>query len=307
MQRAPKKRFDEASIRTKVILLTSLSVLCGTITGLTCGITELRAMPTLFLLIVVTFGLTALACWWVCVPVERLIKRLHSLKDQSTDSALDALPTARCDEIGEVARLVEQVKRQASQERHEASQVRRKLDQRIQNAIREATEQLKQMAMRDPLTDLGNRRFLDQHLGPLVESVKDANSSLVAVMIDMDDFKKVNDQRGHAVGDDLLIMVATIVRASIRPDDYAVRLGGDEFLVLLPGCSPDRAASFANEMRSLFKVQVEMTTAAKLKPNLSIGIAWLGNDTATGDELIKKADANLYVAKRTGKGRTVVA
>jgi diguanylate cyclase (GGDEF)-like protein len=193
----------------------------------------------------------------------------------------------------------------ATRQHEEVGKLRRSLDHRIAQATRQATARLKQMALRDPLTDLGNRRFFDEHFPDLFETCRAANDDLACLLLDLDDFKQVNDTLGHAAGDELLIFLASLLRACIRREDYAVRLGGDEFVVLIPGCQARRVAQLAQQIRVLFGQHVRITLPDDLNPDLSIGVAMLARDGAVSPEqLLAQADANLYAAKKAGKGAT---
>ena len=122
-------------------------------------------------------------------------------------------------------------------------------------------------------------------------------------MIDMDNFKHVNDTQGHTVGDELLILLASLIRALTRPEDYAVRLGGDEFAVLMPDCSPKRAGELLKRIRELFGQHTNTAMQIDPPPDLSAGIASLRRDGLdSGQQLLEMADANLYAAKHAGKG-----
>jgi diguanylate cyclase (GGDEF)-like protein len=188
----------------------------------------------------------------------------------------------------------------------EAKRLRRTLDRRVEEATRQATRQLRHMAMRDPLTDVGNRRFFEENLPLLVDSALASGTDLVCLAIDMDNFKKVNDTLGHAAGDELLIFLASLVDASTRQEDYVARLGGDEFMVLLPGAHIDRAADLAKQIIALFRQHVRTALPDELDASLSVGIASLNSSKAgSGTELVEAADRNLYKAKNQGKGCAV--
>jgi diguanylate cyclase (GGDEF)-like protein len=159
--------------------------------------------------------------------------------------------------------------------------------------------------MRDPLAGLANRRFLDENLEPLVHSSLHASSPLSCIAIDMDNFKLVNDTLGHKAGDELLTFLASLIRANARNQDFAIRLGGDEFLLILPGCRIQRASQLAHTIALLFRQNARTVHTADIPVDLSFGVACLGPDITSAKQLLERADANLYAAKRSGKGRIV--
>ncbi|MGY1651035.1 diguanylate cyclase domain-containing protein [Geodermatophilus sp. SYSU D01119] len=169
-------------------------------------------------------------------------------------------------------------------------------------AAREA--QLRRLAFSDPLTGLANRAlFLDRLEHALTLHARDMRPVAV-VFLDLDDFKAVNDTLGHAAGDELLQRVAERLTGSLRAGDTVARLGGDEFAVVLEdgGDAGEAASRVAAAMALPFPV------AGTLRPvGASTGVVALGpEDTAAGaDELMARADAAMYAAKRAGKGRVV--
>ncbi|MCC7408184.1 MAG: diguanylate cyclase, partial [Phycisphaeraceae bacterium] len=260
-------------------------------------------------------GLTTIVClvlWlgfrWMVWPVESLIRLMEGLAHSPQTIGPHQLPLTRRDELGQMARLMHQVYITAQRDRTEIGRLRKTLDDRIAQATRMATKALTQMAMRDPLTDLGNRRFLSANFPPLLQSCQAAGDDLHALLIDLDNFKQVNDTLGHSTGDELLVFLASLIRASVRAEDYTVRLGGDEFLVLMPACPAERVTNFARQLRVLFHQHVKTALPPELKADLSIGIASLIADRpASPQELIAKADERLYAAKRAGKGCAISA
>jgi diguanylate cyclase (GGDEF)-like protein len=148
----------------------------------------------------------------------------------------------------------------------------------------------------DPLTRVANRRGLDRLLGTALETAPGANHGLIVAMIDVDHFKSINDERGHAAGDRVLEHLATAWRPLIRPGDAIGRIGGDEFLVVLPGCALADAATILDRLRS----------AALSGVTCSLGAAlWEPGESAS--MLISQADAALYQAKRLGRNQVAWA
>jgi diguanylate cyclase (GGDEF)-like protein len=262
-----------------------------------------------------TLGLTGLmialertAALWVWRPYQQLLQIVERVIEADCRDDLDELRLSRRDEVGRLANYLHELASGSIRHRRNAELVRRRIDARIADATRKATRKLHDIAMRDGLTDLGNRRFLDQTLEPLVQSIHAANSELICMAIDIDHFKQVNDTLGHAAGDELLILLGSLIRASIRHSDYAIRPGGDEFVVLMPGCSVTSAKRVAERIGELFGHHTRTTLPGHLGATVSIGIAALEQaPQATGAELLEAADQNLYAAKRAGKARTVAA
>jgi diguanylate cyclase (GGDEF)-like protein len=156
--------------------------------------------------------------------------------------------------------------------------------------------ELQQLSRSDPLTGTLNRRgFTERFAAQLSDHMRHDGRPLGLIVIDLDDFKRVNDTRGHAAGDDLLCDVARTLAADLRPSDVLGRLGGDEFAVLLPEAGP-------GELRAaVARLEQRLGDVAKA----SIGIASLPVDGLTADDLHRAADADLYRAKQRRAERAV--
>ena len=165
-----------------------------------------------------------------------------------------------------------------------------------QKALQEANENLKKMATMDPLTGLANRRVLEERLEFEFLLARRRKTPLSVVLLDLDNFKKINDTKGHAAGDVVLRRVGRILADTMRVTDVAARFGGEEFVLLLPGATTDGAMIFANRIQhSLHSLpEGERVTA-------SIGISTLDETTAHAQRLLERADTAMYEAKRNGK------
>jgi diguanylate cyclase (GGDEF)-like protein len=306
IDRPTHRRWDDAPLRTKLMILITLAAVTGALCGAVMVRTADQGMGLSVTLSVSIAVILWLAFRWIARPVERLASLSEQLDVTAESQATHRLPLARADELGRLARSMHRVHAAATQHHQEIGQLRRSLDHRIAQATRQATIRLQQMALRDPLTELGNRRFFDENFPELFETCAAAADDLACVLMDMDNFKHVNDTLGHAAGDELLIFLASLLRACVRPGDYAARLGGDEFVVLIPGCQVGRVAQFTQQLRVLFRQHVRIALPSNVNPDLSIGVAMLGRDRpATAQALLARADANLYAAKKAGKGTTV--
>jgi len=162
--------------------------------------------------------------------------------------------------------------------------------------------QLQAIAMRDPLTGAGNRRGMETELQIAMASSIRSGVPLGLLVFDIDHFKRINDSFGHEAGDDVLVQIADLVRASTRMDDRFFRVGGEEFALLLPGASADALQDIAGKLCS----EVERQVQVQGRPiTISIGATpFHPDDSPTG--WLARADAAMYEAKRTGRNRTVV-
>lgn len=166
-------------------------------------------------------------------------------------------------------------------------------------------QQVKDLALVDPLTGLRNRRFLETEVEQLVEQQRQTGRDLALVMLDLDNFKLHNDQYGHKAGDELLRFTGALLRGSLRSNDAAIRYGGDEFMLLLADVSSEQAVAITRRITSLFRQFTKRFNSSKA-PTLSAGVASIGeHPKASCAELIAQADAALYDAKRAGKNSVV--
>jgi len=300
---AARPRWDEAPMAHKVPLLVLVSMVAGVAIGMVEARLGHGVLPLAVGVTVVGALLIMLANRWVTTPFIRFTSQMQRITTHRRPGDLQQLPTERRDEIGQMARTAQQLGLAAVRGKHDAGQLRRTMDQRVGDAARKATHRLERIVMRDPLTDCGNRRFLDESLPCLIDSANAAHEELICLAIDLDHFKAVNDTLGHAAGDELLIFVGSLIRANTRSQDVAVRQGGDEFLALLPGASIDRGRQLAHQLLAMFAQHAKAAYPGELRPSLSIGMAGLRRDScADGDALLAKADAYLYEAKKAGRG-----
>ncbi len=170
---------------------------------------------------------------------------------------------------------------------------------------KEMEEQLHHMAYHDPLTNLPNRRMMARHFHDM-ESKSSRTGDLVAVLyIDGDKFKEINDLHGHEVGDEFIHQFARALERSIRQRDVAARIGGDEFLILLPGISSFDSRKQIKSIISRIQETLRegwLIDGKRFSPTCSIGSALYPEDGNEFDELIQKADKALYEAKKKGGG-----
>jgi diguanylate cyclase (GGDEF)-like protein len=167
---------------------------------------------------------------------------------------------------------------------------------------RRMRHELEQMALTDPLTGLYNRRKLEQVLSDELARVKRYRRRLSTIMIDVDNLKALNDEKGHPAGDELLRCMAGLIQSSVRTSDIPIRVGGDEFIVVLPETGIDQAVKIAERL-----VEQAQDSACPVKPLFfSVGIAEWGPALDTVEQLLAEADRALYEAKEAG-GRHIAA
>lgn len=165
----------------------------------------------------------------------------------------------------------------------------------------EAREQLEWSASHDPLTGLANRKAFVQRIEQLLEA-RPRSLPAELVMIDLDHFKPINDQAGHAAGDAMLKAVAAAITARVRASDLVVRLGGDEFALLLERCSHEAALRIAENVRHAIAEIALPWQGRLLHVGASLGVATLGADTPGATAWLEAADAACYAAKAAGRG-----
>ena len=178
----------------------------------------------------------------------------------------------------------------------------------IENAVNRA--RLVRSGLTDFLTGWHNRRYLHARLKEELARAQRQGSGLTCLLIDLDRFKQINDQHGHLVGDMALREAAQRVDAHIRDSDAAARFGGDEFVVLAPGISPEQAAALAERIRqAVSEAPLEVSKGLNLQLTVSIGVAGVVVDRnesdlkAVAEQLLAQADAALYRAKQNGRNR----
>jgi diguanylate cyclase (GGDEF)-like protein/PAS domain S-box-containing protein len=168
---------------------------------------------------------------------------------------------------------------------------------------REATEALRRAVACDHLTGLSNRRALFEACELELERWRRTPRPLTMVLVDADHFKRINDNFGHSIGDAVLRHLASGLSATFRAMDVVARLGGEEFVVLLPGCDEEAAAMVAQRLCDRIAAQPVTVEEAIVHYTVSVGVASMDADVAGVEELIERADKAMYAAKAGGRNR----
>ena len=264
--------------------------------------------------VLVPTGILAVACltafqherYWAG-PVRRLLLLLPRVR--AGEAPIDELVNIKGGLVAVVPQLQELLhdlrqQKQAVAELHE--EIRQRIATRT-DALERKIGSLRQQAVRDGLTSLHNRRMLDEFLPQLMEKCRDERTDLCLMMIDLDDFKLLNDTLGHCAGDDFLRDVGRLIRSSVRDQDAAFRYGGDEFAIVLPGATLEAAQSLGERLASLVDALTRPLRVDR-KPRLSIGFAMRSSlkDPSVAN-LLAQADKSLYEAKTAHKAQKPAA
>lgn len=208
----------------------------------------------------------------------------------------------------ENSRLFEQAQADIEQRRQaQESLLHANQDLHVQlNRVKALQRELREQAIRDPLTGLHNRRFLSNILPQRLEQSTERGSQLSILMIDIDRFKTFNDSYGHHAGDALLQSLAGLLRRHTRSLDISCRYGGEEFLLVLSNTSLEIAERRAEELRQAFDQSENKFGDQLLHATISIGVAAFPDHGTSIEELIMQADQALYAAKAAGRNRVIV-
>ena len=256
------------------------------------------------LLLAVGVPVLLLASWWLRREVVRPIMSLLESAAANSSSGDEGDLVTREDELGVIARSLVGLREDLSEWRERVERIERRVDSEIAAETQRISRELRRIqreAWLDPLTGTNNRRLLDENYPRIFAAQRNARHDLSVVMVDLDHFKQVNDSLGHAVGDALLQFLGQLLRECLREDDFAIRYGGDEFLLILPGVSVDNAMRLIRRIMAMFAQRAKMIAPIDPPPTMSAGVASIRhNQPATPAELIEAADEALYTAKHQG-------
>ncbi|MGA0612618.1 sensor domain-containing diguanylate cyclase [Caldimonas sp. KR1-144] len=250
--------------------------------------------------------------WWsagrYARPLERMAQAAQRIERGDLEVAIPAGGPAR--ELEQLSSALNAMTRRLVAREHALEEANRTLESRVEERTAElerANEELDRLARRDALTGLHNRRSADERLLDEIARVRRHGRPLSALVVDVDCFKRINDQHGHEAGDAVLRELAQRLPRMLRATDFVARQGGEEFLVLLPATGAPQAHEVAEKLRraiALEPVEPVGTVTA------SIGVATLTPQMeAVSDPvaLLRRADDALYAAKRGGRNRVAVA
>lgn len=263
-----------------------------------------------WLIVQVPLGVcTACLAWRIAARHERQwIRPAHQLQrliDEVRDGQTSIESLAKVDgPMSQLARMTQEILHELRREQQENKRLHTEINQRVRqrtDALESRMATWQTQAYRDALTGLHNRRLLDERLPKILEQCRAEGTPLCALAMDLDHFKSVNDTEGHAVGDRLLRDVGQIILSAVREEDMAFRLGGDEFLILMPAHDARAGARLAKRLTALVD-QLAATLHLTPKPGLSIGMVSVTDlHKVTAAEVMQRADNAMYEQKSARK------
>ncbi len=173
------------------------------------------------------------------------------------------------------------------------------------NQLQQDKEKLEEIAYKDPLTGLYNRRFFLEHAKKIFEHAKRYNDPFSVILMDIDNFKRINDTYGHDIGDIVLKEFSEVIKQASRSSDIPARWGGEEFIIMLPTTDSNGAKHLAERIRKMFKEVSVKVGNEEVRTTVSIGVSQY-NGHSRLEDIIKEADEALYRAKRSGKDRVEI-
>jgi diguanylate cyclase (GGDEF)-like protein len=231
-----------------------------------------------------------------------LTRAMHALGRGDLDDALEQTVTAPVqvtsrDEVGAMATAFNLMQDEVGRAANSLEGAR--------GELRRSRSELTHLATHDPLTDLPNRRHLESEIDRVVQASFQTGGSGAVVVFDLDGFKYINDSRGHAVGDQVLVKVAHLLRAGLRPEDVVGRLGGDEFAAVLPGATEDQAQGVVHRLLEALRAEtIVIDSGRAVRFTASAGMSVFDPDSRrSAQDLLVDADAAMYEAKDSGRDR----
>jgi diguanylate cyclase len=238
-------------------------------------------------------------------PIETLAQSAHAVEKGQEDIRFETQTSIR--EIQGLSQSLQSMTDTLLSQKHQLQEANATLEQKVVERTHElqvANVELAHIARYDALTGLHNRRAFNDYLEYLFTQMSRTEQTYAVLLIDIDFFKKVNDTFGHEMGDQVLQRVAEILPSTLRITDFVARLGGEEFIALLPATTLDGAAHLAEKIR----MTIEQEQMIENHPiSLSIGVSLVQLDDRDMNDAIRRADKNLYMAKQQGRNRVIAS
>jgi len=250
---------------------------------------------------------------WITRPINRLAKAADQLEANSFYGDIPAISQHVPKEISQLDKGFRKVVSGLQHSRAEVYELNQSLQLKIEAAtkkLREANSRLEHLAKSDYLTELANRRHFEKTLNQLLAQQNELSEPICIMLIDIDNFKEINDKYGHAAGDAVLVQIAPILKMNMRPNDLVARYGGDEFVIQM-NCAAEIGLTRAREIRTYLQNYEFDWQGHKIKTTVSIGLLHpdkhehLTPAQYDIETLLQKADAAMYDAKKKGRNTVV--
>ena len=243
-------------------------------------------------------------------PILLLTQTAQKMTQGDIESNVSLLHSDRKDEVGILTNTFQEMSSKLAKSYSELRELNESLEERIQRRTEdlEATkDELKILASTDSMTKLYNRRYFSEISEEIFKMGKREHTPVSLIMIDIDNFKKINDIYGHHVGDKVIITIANILIENTRKSDIVCRFGGEEYIILLPSSEIESTMKIAESIRDLVaKLVIKLENNTLLHVTVSIGVSEVNMTVDTGIEVaINKSDNALYEAKRGGKNKVI--
>lgn len=243
--------------------------------------------------------------------LDKLLSSANSSADYSKKLNDLSIQLQKTDDLSDVQRLIAEIMEHTETMVGSSRDLQKRLEEESARAenLHTQLEQTKREALTDTLTGLHNRKALDKKIEEMLEAFSKTQVAFSVLMLDVDHFKKVNDQHGHLIGDAVLRVVGKSIANQVKGADFAARYGGEEFAVLLPNTTLDQSVVVAEHIRAAVEeIRLEVVKSNETLPNttISIGAAQVQqHDSASA--VFSRADKALYLAKHTGRNRVKTA
>lgn len=260
-----------------------------------------RLFSVFIALMVVGFFISQWIGIFVAQEFRKVLEPLNnsSYDSEVHDSRYREIPTLRISAISELHDLVERVNDQIKKLNH--------ANRSMSHANHELSishDELSRISLTDPLTNCLNRRSLKKRLAEAIEDCKSRKAPLALISFDIDHFKSINDEHGHQVGDIVIVDVVNQVRSRLRASDSLFRVGGDEFLVILPSCSERDAVIISTELcKRVNGSRIDAMQTLPLQASISVGVGVFDGECDGPQSLLEKLDKALYEAKYRGRNQ----